>query len=254
MNENKEALLDRQLLNACLSEAVDYASAESLLRQGANPMGKITSQYGEHTVSENLYDLVIDHLFDNENTPEDLYTITDLFLRYGMDITKPSVPYEDHETYPLWMFAFHGNDCIIRTLKLFLDHGLSATAAADCWGHAIFDLVNIDGYLNDAFGYEIYYDYIRKLMLIASYPHILENDEYLREEIWLEQNQYDLVNFRNWQDFRFEISTPEGDPPGAVYKSIVTIVEKRSERPVWRFGVCLEPDDYPELWLSRESQ
>ena len=133
MNENKEALLDRQLLNACLSEAVDYASAESLLRQGANPMGKITSQYGEYTVSENLYDLVIDHLFDNENTPEDLYTITDLFLRYGMDITKPSVPYEDHETYPLWMFAFHGNDCIIRTLKLFLDHGLSATAAADCW-------------------------------------------------------------------------------------------------------------------------
>ena len=91
-------------------------------------------------------------------------------------------------------------------------------------------------------------------MLIASYPHILENDEYLREEIWLEQNQYDLVNFRNWQDFRFEISTPEGDPPGAVYKSIVTIVEKRSERPVWRFGVCLEPDDYPELWLSRASQ
>ena len=66
MNESKEALLDRQLLNACLSEPVDYTSLESLLRQGANPMGKITSHYGEHTVSENLYDLVIEHFFDNE--------------------------------------------------------------------------------------------------------------------------------------------------------------------------------------------
>lgn len=232
--------LNANLLTACMSDTIDYAYVESLLKQGAEPLGKIVL----HRYPNNLYSEVVSHLFRNDDTPEDLYRITELFLRYGMDISKPAIPYDNNDILnPLWELAFPSNECVLRTLKLLLDHGLNADDAGECWGHAIFDFVNVDGRLSDSYEYEMYYDYIRKLMLIASYPHILNADEDLRNEIWYDYNNYDLTRFRKWEDFEFEVDTSHCERFPEVYKSVVTIIEKSGRKPVWKFGVCLKPED-----------
>ena len=247
MNENE---LNQALLEACLSKPIDYSLVESLLQKGAQPLGIV---YSYDSIANNLYDEVVDYLFNNEDTSEELYQITELFLKYGMDLSAPAVAYDGSNVlHPLWMFAFYSNNTVMRIIKLLLDYGLDAEGAGECWGHAVFDLVNFDGQsLNDEFDFEIYYDYIRKLMLFASYPHVLENDEYLQKEIWLDYNHYDLMRFRNWDDFRYEISSPSGDAPEAVYHSVVTIICKETGEPVWRFGECLDAEDYPNLWLKK---
>ena len=232
--------LNSKLLTACMADDLDYEHIESLLKRGAEPLGKVI-QYG---CPNNLYDEVVNHFFINDDTPEDFYRITELFLRYGMDISKPSIPYDGNDVLnPLWTFAFPSNECVLRTLKLLLDHGLGANDAGECWGHAIFDLVNVDGALSDPYDYEMYSDYIRKLMLIASYPHVLNADEDLRKEIWYDYNQYDLMRFRNWGDFSFVVDTSHCERRPEVYKSIVTIIEKSSGKAVWKFGVCLNPEE-----------
>lgn len=232
--------LNAELLAVCTRDSVDFAHAEELLRQGAEPLGRITLNDSDN----NLYDEIVDYWFRNDETPEELYLITELFLRYGMDISRPAIPYDEGNIInPLWMLAFPSNECVLRTLKLLLDHGLSAEDAAECWGHAISDFLHVGGMLSDESEYEDFYDYIRKVMLIASYPHVLNADEKLRKHIWYDHNDYDLTHFRRWEDFRFEIDTSYCGREPEVYKSIVTIIEKESSSAVWRFGVCITPEE-----------
>ena len=82
-------------------------------------------------------------------------------------------------------------------------------------------------------------------MLVASYPHILNSDEELRKEIWYDYNcnGYDITQFRNWNDYVFDVDTSHCEHGPEVYKSVVTIIEKTSGSPVWKFGICLSPDD-----------
>ena len=240
MNPEEKEALNLKLYNVCNAKEIDYNLAEELLKQGAEPLGKI--KLPDNRIKTILYGEVVDVLFDNEETPEDLYKLTELFLKYGMDMTKP-VPYDEEECNPLWIFAFPSNDCVLRTLKLLLDHGLNAEDAGKCWNHAICDLVDMDGRLTDDLCYEFFYDYIQKLMLIASYPHVLEADESLRNEIWYSANDYDLKKFREWQNYEYAVDTSHCENGPDVYKSIVTIIEKSTRNSVWRFGVCLKPED-----------
>ena len=246
--------LNARLLAVCTADVVDYELAEELLKQGAEPMGEV---FEPGTIKpDNLYACVVSELFDTTDTPEDFYRITALFLRYGMDVSKPAVPYGfiqvnndyyDDVLHPLWFFAFLGNETVKRTLKLLLDHGLKAEDASECWGHAVDDFVNIQGDLSDPWVYQEYEDYIRKIMLIASYPHIVNEDECLRREIWYDYNSYELEKFRNWNDYRYEIDTSHCNRypriPKDVYRSIVTIIEKETDKPVWKFGVDITPEE-----------
>ena len=238
--EEKEAL-NLKLYNVCNAKEINYELAEQLLKQGAEPLGKI--KLPGNRIKTILYGEVVDALFDCEDTTEALYKVTEMFLKYGMDVTKP-VPYdENEESNPLWTFAFFSNDNVLKTIKILLDHGLNAEDAGECWGHAISDFCNIEGDLTDSLCYEFYYDYLRKLMLIASYPHVLEADEYLRKEIWLSENNYDLRKFREWQNYEYEIDTSHCIDYPEVYRSVVTIIEKSTKNKVWKFGVCLKPED-----------
>ena len=83
----------------------------------------------------------------------------------------------------------------------------------------------------------------RKLMLIASYPHVLNADRDLREEIWYAWNHYDLRRFRNWEDFDIIVDTSRCTHGPDVRRSLVTIREKTTGKAVWVFGVCLEPEE-----------
>ena len=240
--------LNMQLYNACSSDPVDYSLVKKLLANGANPLGKICI----FNSIINVYDGVLDYYFDANTTlddiSEDLYLITELFLRYGMDLSKAEIPYDDDNydsCHPLWMFGFPANDVVTRTLKLFLDYGVSAEDAGECWGHMYFDYVCISSDFRDNHEIEMYGEFIKKLMLIASYPHILENDEELKEAIWYgyQDNTYDLSNFRNWNDYEYEIDTSHCKNHPEAYRSIVTIIEKQSKQPVWKLGLSIRPDE-----------
>ena len=240
--------LNLMLLNACTSDPIDYDLIEDLLKRGAEPLGEVNDDGSQN----NLYDEIVDILYDNNDTPEDFYKITELFIRYGMDISKPSVPYDDENVLnPLWMFGFYSNDVVLRTLKLLLDNGLSAEDAGECWGHALFYFSNIGSDLQNDFDYEVLYDFVRKLMLIASYPHIINNDEDLQNEIWYKYNDYDLTKLRNWDEFSFDVDTSQCGKFPEIYRSIITIKEKSTGKAVWRFGICLDPEDYGKNDINR---
>ncbi len=237
------AELNMQLYNACIEKAPNYSLIEDLLKKGANPLGKIP--FYDHDNYTNLYDLVMEERVDFD-IDEPFYKITELFVKYGMDISKPEVPYDwDFALNPMWSFAFYSDEWTLKTLKLLLDNGLRAEDVNLCWTHEISDFVDLDCSLTSKFTEESFLSYIRKLMLIASYPHVLDNDEALRKEIWYgyKFNNYDLLKFRNWNDFEFDIDTSRCEGRPEIYKSVVTIIEKNSKKPVWKFGVCLTPDE-----------
>ena len=234
--------LNNTLLKVCQSFPINLVRAEELLGQGAKPLGRVEVL----RVVNNLYDSVLDAILCEDECPEDLVDLTALFLRYGMDISKPGVPYDgDNIINPLWTFAFFKGDAFIQSLKLLLDNGLSAEDASYCWNHAVSDLVQFSLPFDNEYTYERLYDYIKKLMLIASYEHILSQDRDLQKEIWYDygKNQYDLKKFRIWDDFDFEINTSHCEREPEPYKSVVTIIEKASGLPVWTFGVCLTPEE-----------
>ncbi len=232
--------LNQRLFEVCTAGFIDYALAEELLRQGAEPMGRIVA-YGR---PDNLYTRVMDRLFANDDTPEDFFRITELFVQYGLDIGKPSVPYGSSTAlHPLWMFAFSSNEWVLRSLRLLLDNGLRAEDAAECWKHAIGDYMISFSRLENRRCYEGYYDYIRKLMLIASYPHVVNADRELRDEIWYAWNHYDLRRFRSWEDFDIIVDTGRCTHGPDVRRSLVTLRERATGKDVWIFGVCLEPTE-----------
>ena len=230
--------LNEKLFALCKADVIDYEAVESLLKQGAEPLGKI-DDYGD----DNVYGAFVYHLLHKDIIPEDLYFITDLFLRYGMDITKPAVPYDvDGAWNPVRYFPFLTEECVLRTLRLLLDHGLSSDDAWECWGHGIEDYLNVGGSLCEDESMEEYYGYIRKLMLIASYPHVLNESDGLKREIWYDYNHYDLLKFRNWNDFSIEVDTSHCARIPDVCGSVVSIIEKSSGKVVWKYGVCLKPE------------
>lgn len=240
MNAEKQELNNR-LLAVCTADVIDFELAEELLRQGAEPLGKIINCYGE---DDNLYTAVLNHLFDDEDAFRDAYRITELFSRYGLDVSKPAVPYNEEEVlHPLSLFGYPDGEFVLKALEVLLDNGLSAQDAQECWLQEVCSFTDVWGELQNEVALELYRDYLRKLILIASYPHIIETDELLRKEIWYDYNHYDLTRFRKWNEFDFDVDTSHCDRNPEVYKSIVTIKEKETGNPVWTFGVCLTPDD-----------
>lgn len=233
--------LNEQLRTACLTSPVDYEKVENLLRDGADPIATIMVDGRTEVLYENLYMEFID-------TPQlrtTMVKLTALFLRYGMDMDRPEVPYEEAQViHPLWTFSFHSDGGgTLEILKLLLDHGLSASSAAQCWHHILLDDLNAYGELEDAFSYEMFYEDIRKILLIASYPHVLNADEQLKDVIWYAVNAYDVQKFRCWNDFTFQVDTSHCQNGPEIDRSVVTVVEKSTGHAVWTVGFGMEPAD-----------
>ena len=233
--------LNQRLFEICTAVPVDYEAAEVLLKKGAEPLGKVIDKHGK---AVNLYTEIIDVIFDHKETRKDFYLVTALFLRYGMDVSKPAVPYESSKSplHPLWYFSLYSNETVFQTLKLFLDNGLSPKDAASCWDESLF-MFSLVIFLEDPLHYEILYDYCKKVMLIASYPNILQNDKDLRKAIWYDLNDYDMMKFRQWDAFTYEVDTSHCLLYPEINRSVVTIIEKESGQPVWRFGIGISPDE-----------
>ena len=161
-----------------------------------------------------------------------------------MDIGKPAVPYDrDWVLNPISSYLGVKNDCMLRTMRLLLDHGLRAEDAAEGWGTQIEDLLNMFWSFSDPQLQLEYPDYVRLLMLTAAYPHILEKDEWLRKDIWYEHNRgrCDVHRFREWDWYEIEVDTSRCETVPQLHRSLTMIRDKKTQKLVWEFGIRLDP-------------
>ena len=233
--------LDQKLLEACTSDNVDLAYVEQLLKDGANPLGCVEDYDGDN----NLYDVVLYHFLDLEQVGKDdsaFFEVTKLFLKYGMDISKPEIEYVDGEILnPLWSLAFFSSETARQIVKLLLDHGLDADSARACWGHKWSDLWLSKFTVDDDFDRELAVDSFQTVMLVASYPHILEEDSDFKRIIWFDENDYDTTKFRNWHNYEYVL---EPTVNRNLRASLVRIFEKATKKEVWKFGFELSPEEW----------
>lgn len=231
--EHKQEELNRDLLTACTTKEPDFAQIERLLQQGAQPLG--LTEYLSN--KDYVYHAIINEYDSYEEDDEiyPFYRITELFLQYGMDLSNPVVPYDDWDyLHPMWSFTFFHTNAILKVLKLLLDRGMDAHAASKCWGHDLLDL-SLFGVEKDEAIHKYFEHELARLMLFASYPHILDNDPDLQKEIQLSENDYDPVNFRNWERFYYRVDGSKRPDLSRLSGSAITIFEKGTGKEVWKF-------------------
>ena len=231
-----EIELNQRLFDECSKEHIDFAAVEELLKLGADPLGG-TALFGWDLLVHVYGDVVgKSQSFHSVELPQ----LTELFLKHGMNIDKPRIPYDrDNSLHPLWEFAFVMNENAIVALKLLLDHGLSAESFAEFWDHAMIDFFHVgcgDPQNDKIWNYECTWAF-KMLLLGASYDHILENDEGLQEFVCCDINSYDIHKFRNWNDYEYYFDTAYCERHPELYGSIIHITDKKTGNEVWRIGV-----------------
>ena len=185
--------LTNQLFQILTAVPLDYSAAENLLRAGAEPNGEI-EYFGE---KNNLFDAVLDILYCGEYTGEDFYLVTELLLRYGLNVSRPALPYDGSNIlHPLWGMVLYKGEYVLRVLKALLDHGLNEEDAAYCWKNMLTEFLDGSNNITEL-DPDVLADFTQKIMLIASYPHIVSADEELRKTIWYDCNRNDLTRFRD---------------------------------------------------------
>ncbi len=232
----EEVELNKQLKEECDKDNIDLAKIEELLKQGADPLGG-TAICGWGLLEHIYGDIVAESEFsDSVNLPR----LTELFLKYGMNVDAPRIPYDgENSLNPLWEFAFAANENSIMALKLLLDYGLSADSFGEFWGHSIFDLINIEcgDPENDEFWNKECIWALKMLLLGATYDHVFNNDEGIGEFICCSYNTGDVHVFRNWDDFEYHFDTSHCDGRPELYGSIIHIISKKTGDEVWTIGV-----------------
>lgn len=224
--------LNNRLLLACTESFAGYRQIDELLTAGAEPLGLVWNDFGG---KDNLYGVVVDYYFTCEEYSK-LFEITKLFCQHGMDLSKPSVPYDDAMILnPVSLFTILMNDEVLPTLKYLLDYGLDAESAFSCWHHAVEYWFFVDGSMKSKSSREQIISDLRKILLIASYPYILDNDEYLQEIVCLHQNDYDITRLRDWINYDITIDTTRcaAEFPN-VCNSLFTLIDKESGQEVWK--------------------
>ena len=218
-------------------EPYDFAAIEDLLKQGADPLGP-SKEFGWDLL-EHIYGDTVLGYSDCDDSPE-LPQLTELFLKYGMDIGKPRIPYDSGNSInPTWHIAHLSSKDAALALKMLLDAGLSSEDFAEFWDNALTDYFYVEcgDPQNDEFWNNHCTWTFRMLLLGASYDHILDKDEYLREFICCSSNSYDVHMFRRWQDYEYRVDTSHCRNSPTLYGSIIRIYEKESGEEVWRIGV-----------------
>lgn len=245
---DEEALaLNKKLMEACL--ACDFAGVEALLEQGADPLGSCTADgHGnDELVLESLFMEAI-HFGDSEDADrmgKALPELVRIFLAHGMDIpARQAAMDKNDENYirPLWNLAFCSNEAGLKTLSVFLEHGLDASSAEDLVEHILVDFDFCYGsngkddrqLTDDDFQGETFDD-LKMVMLAASYPDVLNNSPYLQECVDLTENDPEkLIGFRNWNDFDYRIDwSVRREPPGVLIAGLLTIRDRRTGEDVW---------------------
>lgn len=238
----EEIELNKKLFAECQKATPNFELIEELLKQGVDPLGP-TDGHGWELL-EHIYGELVgpDGYWDEYvvNVPR----ITELFLKYGMNISTPRIPYDDNNSLNP-MFCFVESKIGIKTLKLLLDAGLDADSAAEFWGTAIFDQFSVcnddpnDEELHDRFVWMM-----KMVMLVASYDHVLNADESLYNMVGCAYNTYDIHNFRNWDNYYYVFDTSRCERHPELYKSVVKIYDVKTDEEVWKIGFRLNEGEF----------
>ena len=219
-----------ELLTVLTTEPIDYTAAEKLLNSGARANGAVLCKKG---VTHNLYWVVLDTCWYED---ENLYKITELLLRYGLDIEHPDIPYDDkEEPHPLSAcIAYLEGEYALQTLKALLEKGLGPYQASFCWRVLLTYLH--EGYFG-ASNEKMKIDFAQKILLIASFPNILDRDRRLRAAIWYDQNQYDTTRFREWHNFTYKVMNEHvnGQYENSI-EEFINVYDKKTGELVWHFS------------------
>ena len=85
---HKEHTLNKRLYEECSKADINFTMVEALLKQGTDPLGP--TQGGKLNELDHVYGEIV-----SETDPDDgkyLPRLTEIFLKYGMDIDHPCVP------------------------------------------------------------------------------------------------------------------------------------------------------------------
>lgn len=240
----EEIELNKKLYAECSKDKIDFATVEELLKQEADPLGG-TAEYGWFLLDHIYGEIVCASQYnDSINLPQ----ITELFLKYGMDIDNPRIPYDDvgNSTNPLWDFGFVTNENAIFALKMLLDEGISVESFGEFVEHTFDDLINSDcgDPVNDEFWNHTCVWTMKMIMLAASYDNILCNYKGLQIRIGYSYNDYDIHRFKEWNNYYYEFDTSRCENYPELYKSVIRIYDVQTRKEVWKIGVGLKEGEF----------
>ena len=121
-------------------------------------------------------------------------------------------------------------------INRMLEHGLDCDSAEVLVDHILLDMEMCDGCeIEDDWWMESMVFGLKMVMLIASYPILLNQSTYIQSCIELEKNDTQkLPLFRNWNDFDYhiDISTCTNIPHG-LQNATLTIQDRKNGEIVW---------------------
>ena len=232
--------MDHQFeLNKALFHAViacDYEETEQLLRAGADPLGFTD----ETDPNEHLLGELFCRMQDNDDLANAFPKFLELFYAHGMDIAEHKIREDGNSGCPLWDLAFCQTEAGLNVLHTMLEHGLDRDSAEVLVDHILMDMEMCDGCeIEDAWWMEGTVCGLKMVMLIASYPILLNQSTYIQSCIELEKNDAQkLPLFRNWNDFDYhvDISTCTNVPYG-LQNATLTIRDPESKITVWTLSI-----------------
>ena len=226
-------------LNKALFEAVaacNYDEAERLLNLGADPLGFTD----ETDPNEHLLGELFCRMQDNDDLANAFPKFLELFYAHGMDIAEHKIQEDGSSGCPLWDLAFCQTEAGLNVLHTMLEHGLDCDSAEVLVDHILLDMEMCDGCkIEDDWWMESTVFGLKMVMLIASYPILLNQSTYIQSCIELEKNDTQkLPLFRNWNDFDYhiDISTCTNIPHG-LRDATLTIRDPKSKKTVWTLSI-----------------
>ena len=241
MKESESDSVKNQFeLNKALLDAVTacgYEKAEQLLRSGADPLGSAD----ETAPAEHLLGQLFLEMQSNDDLAAAFPKFLELFYGHGMDIAAHNIPTDDGDNiHPLWNLAFCQTEAGLRALHTMLEHGLDCDSAEVLVDHILLDMEMCDGCeVEEDWWMESTAYGLKMVMLIASYPNLLDQSAYIRSCIELEKNNAKMLPmFRNWNNYdcHIDLSTCTNIPHG-LRDAALTIRDRKSGEAVWSFSI-----------------
>lgn len=227
-------------LNKALFEAVvntDLDETERLLNLGADPLGSTT----EDDPDEHLLGELFCEMQDDEILANSLSDYLQLFYAHGMNIAARNIPTNDrNHIHPLWSLAFCPTEAGLKVLHTMLEHGLDCASAEVLVNHILLDIEMCDGCeIEDGWWMDAFSCGLKMVMLVASYPSIIEQSTHIRESIGIKRNDVrNLCRFRNWNqlDYQIDLSTGTNIPHGLL-NATLRIQDKTTGENVWTLSI-----------------
>jgi len=228
--------LNRKLLDAITAEIIELTSIEELLKLGADPLGSSSeNDPNEHILSELFCEAA-----HNSELSEKMPKMVQLFIDYGMNIESKNIPDDGDNINPLWDLQFNGDENGLKVLKILLDNGLDYKSAESLVEHIFTDMDMCDGCeIGDEWFLNSTICSLKMIMCVASYPHIMDKSEYIRECIEIEKNDaLNLISFRSWNDYDYHIDISTcTNIPNRLQNATLTIKDKKTSKIMWSFLV-----------------